>query len=41
MSAAAPIDRAVMLADHVTKEFGGLVAVADVSFDVPRPGSCR
>jgi branched-chain amino acid transport system ATP-binding protein len=26
---------AVMYADHVTKEFGGLVAVADVSFDVP------
>ena len=25
-------------ADHVTKEFGGLVAVADVSFDVPKHG---
>jgi branched-chain amino acid transport system ATP-binding protein len=25
----------VMLADHVTKEFGGLVAVSDVTFDVP------
>jgi branched-chain amino acid transport system ATP-binding protein len=27
---------AVMHADHVTKEFGGLVAVNDVSLDVPR-----
>jgi branched-chain amino acid transport system ATP-binding protein len=27
---------AVMRADHVTKEFGGLVAVDDVSLDVPR-----
>src|SRR5438067_6317375 len=27
-----------MRADRVTKEFGGLVAVADVSFDVPRYG---
>mgnify|MGYP001286680161 CR=1 FL=1 len=26
----------VMQADHVTKEFGGLVAVSDVSFDVPQ-----
>jgi branched-chain amino acid transport system ATP-binding protein len=26
----------VMHADHVTKEFGGLVAVSDVSFDVPQ-----
>jgi branched-chain amino acid transport system ATP-binding protein len=25
-----------LYADHVTKAFGGLVAVADVSFDVPR-----
>jgi branched-chain amino acid transport system ATP-binding protein len=25
-----------MHADHVTKEFGGLVAVSDVSFDVPQ-----
>ena len=25
-------------ADHVTKEFGGLVAVSDVSFDVPKYG---
>jgi branched-chain amino acid transport system ATP-binding protein len=28
----------VMTADHVTKEFGGLVAVAEVSFDVPKLG---
>jgi branched-chain amino acid transport system ATP-binding protein len=28
----------VMTADNVTKEFGGLVAVADVSFDVPKLG---
>jgi branched-chain amino acid transport system ATP-binding protein len=27
---------AVLRAEHVTKEFGGLVAVADVSFDVPQ-----
>ncbi len=27
-----------MHADHVTKEFGGLVAVSDVSFDVPQHG---
>jgi branched-chain amino acid transport system ATP-binding protein len=26
----------VLQADHVTKEFGGLVAVSDVSFDVPQ-----
>jgi branched-chain amino acid transport system ATP-binding protein len=29
---------AVMTADNVTKEFGGLVAVADVSFVVPKLG---
>jgi branched-chain amino acid transport system ATP-binding protein len=29
---------AVMTADNVTKEFGGLVAVADVSFTVPKLG---
>ncbi len=28
----------VLRADHVTKEFGGLVAVADVTFHVPRHG---
>jgi branched-chain amino acid transport system ATP-binding protein len=28
----------VMRADHVTKEFGGLVAVADVTFEVPLHG---
>jgi branched-chain amino acid transport system ATP-binding protein len=32
----APAVRAVMVADHVTKEFGGLVAVDDVTLDVPR-----
>ena len=32
---------AVLHAEHVTKEFGGLVAVADVTFDVPGTGSCR
>ena len=39
MSAAetsAPPAAAVLRAEHVTKEFGGLVAVADVSFDVPQ-----
>jgi branched-chain amino acid transport system ATP-binding protein len=34
--AAAPPAVAVLRAEHVTKEFGGLVAVADVSFDVPQ-----
>jgi branched-chain amino acid transport system ATP-binding protein len=33
---AAPPDTAVLLADRVTKEFGGLVAVNDVYLDVPR-----
>jgi branched-chain amino acid transport system ATP-binding protein len=32
----APPATAAMRADHVTKEFGGLVAVDDVSLDVPR-----
>jgi branched-chain amino acid transport system ATP-binding protein len=32
----APSATAVMLVDHVTKAFGGLVAVNDVSLDVPR-----
>jgi branched-chain amino acid transport system ATP-binding protein len=32
----APPAEAVLRAEHVTKEFGGLVAVADVSFDVPQ-----
>ena len=32
----APSAEAVMRVDHVTKEFGGLVAVHDVSLDVPR-----
>ncbi len=31
-----PTTDALMLADRVTKEFGGLIAVDDVSFDVPR-----
>jgi len=34
--APAPPAIAVLRAEHVTKEFGGLVAVADVSFDVPQ-----
>jgi branched-chain amino acid transport system ATP-binding protein len=34
--ASAPPVTAVLRAEHVTKEFGGLVAVADVSFDVPQ-----
>ena len=34
--APAPPATAVLRAEHVTKEFGGLVAVADVSFDVPQ-----
>ena len=33
--APAPPAAAVLRAEHVTKEFGGLVAVNDVSFDVP------
>ncbi len=35
MTTEAPPAAAVMLVDHVTKEFGGLVAVDDVSLDVP------
>ncbi len=34
--AQAPSADAVMRADHVMKEFGGLVAVDDVSLDIPR-----
>jgi len=34
--APAPPAAAALRAEHVTKEFGGLVAVADVSFDVPQ-----
>ena len=34
--ASAPPATTVLRAEHVTKEFGGLVAVADVSFDVPQ-----
>jgi branched-chain amino acid transport system ATP-binding protein len=30
--------QAVMIADNVTKEFGGLVAVSSVTFEVPRYG---
>ena len=36
MDAQAPHAVAVMRADHVVKEFGGLVAVDDVSLDIPR-----
>ncbi len=32
----APPAVAVLRAEHVTKQFGGLVAVNDVSFDVPQ-----
>jgi len=32
----APARNALMRAEHVTKEFGGLVAVNDVSVDIPR-----
>jgi branched-chain amino acid transport system ATP-binding protein len=35
-TAQAPTVPAVMVADHVTKQFGGLVAVDDVTMDVPR-----
>ncbi len=35
VQAPAPPAAAVLRAEHVTKEFGGLVAVNDVSFDVP------
>src|SRR5262249_13634823 len=35
-TAEAPAVEAVMVADHLTKEFGGLVAVDDVTLDVPR-----
>jgi branched-chain amino acid transport system ATP-binding protein len=34
-AAEAPAVQALMVADHVTKEFGGLVAVDDVTLDVP------
>ena len=34
-TAAAPRAPAIMRAEHVTKEFGGLVAVSDVSIDIP------
>jgi branched-chain amino acid transport system ATP-binding protein len=36
LSAPAPPATAALRAEAVTKEFGGLVAVADVSFDVPQ-----
>jgi branched-chain amino acid transport system ATP-binding protein len=35
VAAAPPPTAAVMRADHVTKEFGGLVAVNDISFEIP------
>jgi branched-chain amino acid transport system ATP-binding protein len=31
----APVGTAIMVADHIRKEFGGLVAVEDVSLDIP------
>jgi branched-chain amino acid transport system ATP-binding protein len=34
----APPAEAVMRVDHATKEFGGLIAVNDVSLDIPRLG---
>src|SRR5262249_61902208 len=34
--AEAPAVPVVMVAEHITKEFGGLVAVDDVTLDVPR-----
>ena len=34
--ASAPPAAAVLRAEHITKRFGGLVAVTDVSFDVPQ-----
>ena len=36
VDAAAPSGTSVLVADRVTKEFGGLVAVNDVYLDVPR-----
>jgi branched-chain amino acid transport system ATP-binding protein len=35
-SATAPVATAALRAEHVTKEFGGLVAVDDVTLEVPR-----
>ena len=35
-TAEAPAVDAAMMAEHITKEFGGLVAVDDVTLDVPR-----
>jgi branched-chain amino acid transport system ATP-binding protein len=37
-SASAPSDDPILLADHVSKIFGGLVAVNDVSISIPRRG---
>jgi branched-chain amino acid transport system ATP-binding protein len=36
VDASAPPDTSVLVADHITKEFGGLVAVNDVYLAVPR-----
>jgi branched-chain amino acid transport system ATP-binding protein len=35
-AAAAPLGAALMRAENLTKEFGGLVAVSDISFDLPQ-----
>jgi branched-chain amino acid transport system ATP-binding protein len=37
-TASAPAAASVMRVEHVTKEFGGLVAVNDVSLDIPQHG---
>lgn len=37
-TAAPPSVEPVMVVDHVTKEFGGLVAVSDISLEIPQRG---
>ncbi len=36
MTASLPDDGTVLAADHITKRFGGLLAINDISFDIPR-----